>query len=360
VSPHKDERGVGNRAPKPVDPSKPSSPIDRDIGIGPLYKKQLLAGSAFTSQEGDDKTYVAGLETKISAEALSASYNAEKLKAKAVAVKFSAKVNVVHGQVDLVQSLKDLIFGEEPQLQPNPASPPAPMAARVGDLTVHGSPLVPGPGSPDVLIGGMPAWRIGIDLHLCPFPGPPHGAGPTTLGATTVLINGFAAARAGDFVVEPTGGPDVILLGCPTVLIGPQAPPPPPPKPVEKEPEDLPWVKLESVATGDAGQVSLDAQLGGELDASKGKGKVEVQAGAMVAALKAELPLKVRIRIPFTTYYLGLGVKAEGTLLSAGAEAGAGFAINEKEGKRFSATAGAKAGVGLGGAGIKFSLDVAQ
>ena len=34
-----------------------------------------------------------------------------------------------------------------------------PAAARVGDNKQHGSPLGPGPGSTNVLIGGMPAWR---------------------------------------------------------------------------------------------------------------------------------------------------------------------------------------------------------
>lgn len=34
-----------------------------------------------------------------------------------------------------------------------------PPAARVADTTSHGPPLAPGPGSPTVLIGFMPAWR---------------------------------------------------------------------------------------------------------------------------------------------------------------------------------------------------------
>lgn len=34
-----------------------------------------------------------------------------------------------------------------------------PAAARVTDNTAHGNPLAPGPGSPTVLIGFMPAWR---------------------------------------------------------------------------------------------------------------------------------------------------------------------------------------------------------
>ncbi len=34
-----------------------------------------------------------------------------------------------------------------------------PDAARMSDITSHGTPLTPGPGSPDVLIGNLPAWR---------------------------------------------------------------------------------------------------------------------------------------------------------------------------------------------------------
>ena len=42
-------------------------------------------------------------------------------------------------------------------------------AARVTDLTTHGSPLAPGPGSLDVIIGGLPAWRTLVDFHACPI-----------------------------------------------------------------------------------------------------------------------------------------------------------------------------------------------
>ena len=38
-------------------------------------------------------------------------------------------------------------------------------AARAGDNTLHGSPLGPGLGSANVIIGGMPAWRALVDLH---------------------------------------------------------------------------------------------------------------------------------------------------------------------------------------------------
>jgi uncharacterized Zn-binding protein involved in type VI secretion len=94
-------------------------------------------------------------------------------------------------------------------------------AARFGDLTSHGTGLLPGPGCPTVLIGGMPAWRAGSDMHLCPlFNGlQPHLGGVVSMGSTTVLIGGLPAARVGDVITE-TGGPNPIAKGLPTVLIG--------------------------------------------------------------------------------------------------------------------------------------------
>ncbi|RLC76688.1 MAG: hypothetical protein DRJ03_28155 [Chloroflexi bacterium] len=97
-----------------------------------------------------------------------------------------------------------------------------PPAARLGDMTAHGTPLGPGPGSPDVLIGGKPAWRANADMHTCPLINPegtPHVGGVVTLGSTTVFINGLPAARQGDVIVE-SGPPNTIVMGCPTVLIG--------------------------------------------------------------------------------------------------------------------------------------------
>ena len=94
-------------------------------------------------------------------------------------------------------------------------------AARVGDLTSHGTPLGPGPGEPTVLIGGMPAWRAGVDTHVCPLVNgvQPHVGGVVAVGSTTVLIGGAPAARQGDSIVE-AGGPNSIALGESTVLIG--------------------------------------------------------------------------------------------------------------------------------------------
>lgn len=94
-------------------------------------------------------------------------------------------------------------------------------AARVGDSTSHGTALSPGPGSANVLIGGMPAWRALTDMHTCPLTtGPvPHVGGMVTMGSMTVLINNLPAARQGDTIVE-AGPPNSIVMGCNTVLIG--------------------------------------------------------------------------------------------------------------------------------------------
>lgn len=155
-------------------------------------------------------------------------------------------------------------------------------AARPTDMTVHGSPLAPGPGSFNVLIGGLPAWRgitaaqaavlaqavaeaarkiaeasaaataaagtpagpaaalnlantaaeqVGMlgtlmtsmaDTHACPIVKVvvPDGMGVVIDGSQTVLINNLAACRMGDTIQEATSI-NKIALGLPTVLIGP-------------------------------------------------------------------------------------------------------------------------------------------
>jgi uncharacterized Zn-binding protein involved in type VI secretion len=66
---------------------------------------------------------------------------------------------------------------------------------------------------------GMPAARI-TDMHVCPLAtGPvPHVGGPILPpGAVTVLIGGLPAARVGD-MATCVGPPDTIALGSFTVL----------------------------------------------------------------------------------------------------------------------------------------------
>ena len=94
-----------------------------------------------------------------------------------------------------------------------------PPAARIGDM--HTCPMVTGivphvggpvlpPGAPTVMIGGIPAARVG-DMAVCV--GPPD---TIVMGSSTVMIGGMPAARLGDSTAH--GG--VIVVGCPTVIIG--------------------------------------------------------------------------------------------------------------------------------------------
>jgi uncharacterized Zn-binding protein involved in type VI secretion len=100
-----------------------------------------------------------------------------------------------------------------------------PSAARLGDMTEHGTPLTPPApglgGSANVFLGGQPAWRTKIDRHLCPQSSGtvPHEGGVVLLGSVSVNINGFPAARQGDKIVE-IGPPNGIAAGLATVQIG--------------------------------------------------------------------------------------------------------------------------------------------
>lgn len=83
-------------------------------------------------------------------------------------------------------------------------------------MATPGTPPIPHVGGPivmgefTVLIGFMPAARVG-DQAICV--GPPD---VIAMGSTTVLIGKKPAARMGDQTAH--GG--VIVVGCPTVLIG--------------------------------------------------------------------------------------------------------------------------------------------
>jgi uncharacterized Zn-binding protein involved in type VI secretion len=95
-------------------------------------------------------------------------------------------------------------------------------AARLSDMHVcpmvtPGTPPIPhvggpitGPGIPTVLIGGLPAATMG---DMCTCVGPPDSIIKGSIG---VLIGGKPAARMSDNCAH--GG--MIVLGCPTVLIG--------------------------------------------------------------------------------------------------------------------------------------------
>ena len=71
-----------------------------------------------------------------------------------------------------------------------------------------GGPILP-PGGIPVLIGGMPAARVG---DMCVCVGPPD---VIALGSFKVLIGGMPAAYLGSMTAH--GGS--IVMGCPTVLV---------------------------------------------------------------------------------------------------------------------------------------------
>lgn len=127
-----------------------------------------------------------------------------------------------------------------------------PPAARIADPTTHGAPLTPGPGSQNVMIGFLPAWRAVIDQHACPAVSisGADGVGSVLVGSPTVFINNMMACRMGDIVVEKPGlamGPaNPILLGCPTVMIG-----------------DV-GMGAPIAASSGAGMVALSSGIGGE------------------------------------------------------------------------------------------------
>ncbi|MCX4240143.1 PAAR domain-containing protein [Paraliomyxa miuraensis] len=100
-------------------------------------------------------------------------------------------------------------------------TPAAGFAARVGDVMLHGDPVAPGLGSPDVFIGGRPALRS-CDSHVCSRAEPePHAGSGFVATQTKVEINGFPALRVGDYVDEGPHGLNAIAVGCPSVVIGP-------------------------------------------------------------------------------------------------------------------------------------------
>lgn len=106
-------------------------------------------------------------------------------------------------------------------------------ACTITSQTAHGGVVTVG--FPTVLIGMMPASRIG-DLHVCPMVtgGIPHVGGPFTLGSPTVLVGNMPQSRVtdtlacvgpppppGKVVPAPAlGPPDAAMMGCETVLVG--------------------------------------------------------------------------------------------------------------------------------------------
>jgi uncharacterized Zn-binding protein involved in type VI secretion len=91
-------------------------------------------------------------------------------------------------------------------------------ACTITSQTAHGGIVILG--FPTVLIGMMPASRIG-DMHVCPMVTGivPHVGGPFILGSPTVLVGNMPQSRVTD-QLTCVGPPDVAVMGCETVLVG--------------------------------------------------------------------------------------------------------------------------------------------
>lgn len=107
--------------------------------------------------------------------------------------------------------------------------PPAPATPVLTPLPFSGA--LTGGLSPDVNIMGRPAATVGstadnVPGHVPPggvFQRPPSNRGTVRVGSASVMINGRAAARAGDAVEtcnDPTDLPAGTIVAAGSVLIG--------------------------------------------------------------------------------------------------------------------------------------------
>jgi uncharacterized Zn-binding protein involved in type VI secretion len=309
-----------------------------------IYEKELvpkqegyLGPSAGDRQEGLSGGvgyYEAGIKSELS-------YNLDKKEATLDVVDAKGKISILHGQAKGSFDLGSMVMGFlglSPPAPPSPASM-APLAARVTDVTTHGSPLAPGIGSTNVLIGGLPAWRAAMDFHACPIVKGlvPDVGGVVMVGCPIVMINDMMACRMGDMVVEIPGGPNPILMGCSNVMIGSAASPTPPAAPKGT------GVTVAGEATGDVGTAEASAKLGVEV--ADGKGLAVAKADAMAAVLKGTA--KGTISIPlWGDHAIVLGGSAEGDVLAVGGKASAEAGYTPDKGWHIGAEAGVSVGAG--------------
>lgn len=204
---------------------------------------------------------------------------------------FDFQSGVLEGQVGelrtegaVVRLVERIDTNPDPELLSFTFVAPLPMAARVADPTAHGTVLGPGIGSPDVLIEGAPAWRGGIDQHVCSLSTPaPHGVGSVAAGTPEILINGWPAARAGDAVIEPGGGPNPILKGAPLTLFG--EPAPPVAGHVPEPPQETPWFDFVLESITEFGSGRAEAKAAGKLNFRTGQEHTEGKLGVLGALI---------------------------------------------------------------------------
>ena len=299
-----------------------------------------------------------------------ASYDLNEKEASLNVINAKVQISVVHAKVKGKFKLGAWIssFWKDPEPEPEtPAPSGVPgmgmlMAARVGDLTSHGSPLAPGIGSTNVFIGNMPAWRTNMDFHACPIVKGlvPDVGGMVLVGAPTVFINFMNACRLMDLVVEVPGGPNPIVMGCPTVFIGPSGAGggaagggggvvAAPVAPKEKESEG---VTLDASGEGDVLTAGAEANAG--VVFNKEKIKAAGKLSAMAAVAKGKIEGGLTIPLPWG-HSVRLSGGLGGSFLSAGADIHGDAGWSKEEGAHASWGLGAALGLG---ASLDFSIGV--
>ena len=312
------------------------------------YHKEKDGAGKFGSYTSD-----AGL-LHYDAEAVSEfSFDIDKKEWNVTAISANADFSIAHAKAEGTFKLGAWIkcwFGGEESKQSAAGTPGVAslMAARVGDLTGHGSPLAPGIGSPNVFIGYMPAWRATADFHACPnMKGPvPDLGGMVAVGSPTVFINHVNACRVGDMVVEMPGGPNPIAKGCPTVFIGSTG-----------AKNKLAGAESDGVVA--TGKIEGDfAVFHGDVDASlvisKDKPKVSVNAGLMFSLFKGAIEGGITIPL-WGKHSITIKGKAEGSVGSIGLDGHFEATWSKKEGYHSSWGIGGALGMG-GSLGLSLGI----
>jgi len=137
----------------------------------------------------------------------------------------------------------DVLIGFKPAWRGIPAHSAAVLQASVeasnaaidklekATIAAAGSPAAPGAVAAEQTAKANALSQLGAaiasmsgfsDVHICnvPSPTPPHGPGVVIDGSKSVQINFMPACRMGDTVLEALGGPNKIMLGEMTVIIG--------------------------------------------------------------------------------------------------------------------------------------------
>ncbi len=290
-----------------------------------LFRNRSHHGS---TQEGkDDGAWAAFFRSEAKGEALKLELDPDRGVGGAYLIDTEVDVRGIHSTADILEGL-GLRAPRGLQRSVRFVASQA-NAARSGDSTLHGDPLSPLMGSSDVVVEGKPAWRVLVDFQPCSqqTAGVPHGGGFVADGAPSVWINGLPAVRVGDAIVETAGGPNPVATGASSVLLGTPGPPVDAVVPVPAPPPSGAAQWLDADITAMIGRLKLGAQAGGERTEDGAQLGLKASAKASVVAGEVEGSWKIPLSDDWS---ISLGVKGEGSLLSAGAEAGGGLSLGSK------------------------------